>query len=157
MSASAESDFNASEDFFTLVVRCHIISAAMQYLEMESVSDVPVHRKLSDDLRIKDNDTRMDVLKSVVDEIVLLYVNLETSFCDDELGNEQKQDDKYQSYASDLLSMGLFCFEFVDSIKEGDGQRILRCWRYLLLIFKAAKRKNYSIEALNLLCQYHFF
>ena len=35
--------------------------------------------------------------------------------------------------------------------------RILRCWRYLLLIFKARKRKNYSIEAINLLSQYHFF
>lgn len=44
--------------------------------------------------------------------------------------------------------------EFCDSIREGDGHRILRCWRYLML---ATKRKNYSIEALNLLAQYHFF
>ena len=30
-------------------------------------------------------------------------------------------------------------------------------WRYLILIYKARKRKNYAIEGLNLLAQYHFF
>ncbi len=33
--------------------------------------------------------------------------------------------------------------------------RVLRCWRFLLLGFKASHRKNYSIEALTLLVQYH--
>ena len=28
-------------------------------------------------------------------------------------------------------------FEFYDVIKEGDGERILRCWKFLLLHFKA--------------------
>ena len=61
------------------------------------------------------------------------------------------------SYACEILSYGLMYLEFLDSIREGDGLCILRCWHYLLLIFKANMRKNYAIEALNLLSQYHFF
>ena len=31
--------------------------------------------------------------------------------------------------------------EFVDAVREGDGKRILRCWRYFLLLFKATGRR----------------
>ena len=46
--------------------------------------------------------------------------------------------------------------EFLDGICEGDGQRIIRCWRYFLLLFKAANCVNYSIEAFSLLVHYQF-
>ena len=46
--------------------------------------------------------------------------------------------------------------EYSDAIREGDGDRVLRCWRYLLAIFKSSGRKNYSIEALNMLYQYKY-
>ena len=32
--------------------------------------------------------------------------------------------------------------EFKDAIREGDGNRVLRVWKYFLLLFKAADRKN---------------
>ena len=34
--------------------------------------------------------------------------------------------------------------------------RIFRVWRYLLLIFRAAGRTNYALEAFNLLAQEKF-
>ena len=46
--------------------------------------------------------------------------------------------------------------DYADSIKEGDGNRVLRFWKYLLPIFKASGRKNYSIEAVHLLNQVEF-
>ena len=46
--------------------------------------------------------------------------------------------------------------EFIDGIREGDGYRILRCWRDFLPIFKATNRKNYSIEAFTFLVQHDF-
>lgn len=39
-------------------------------------------------------------------------------------------------------------------MREGDGTRILRCWRYLLPLFKAAGRKNYCLEALIMLYEH---
>ena len=65
--------------------------------------------------------------------------------------------DQVFMYASKVMSLGLFYMEYSDAIHEGDGFRVLTCWRYLLLLFKANQRKNYAIEALNLLAQYHYF
>ena len=59
-------------------------------------------------------------------------------------------------YGRNLLSIGLFYLEFSDAIKEGDGDRVLRCWHYLLPIFKGSCRKNYSVEVLIMLCQFHY-
>ena len=46
--------------------------------------------------------------------------------------------------------------EYADAIQESDGECVHRCWKYLLSIFKAAGRTNYSIEALTMLYQYQF-
>ena len=59
-------------------------------------------------------------------------------------------------YSKQLLGLGCFYMEFCDAIREGDGERVLRCWRYLLLIFKTSGRRNYGIEALRMLSQYEF-
>ena len=52
--------------------------------------------------------------------------------------------------------MGLLYMEFCDGIREGDGARIIRCWRYFLPMFKASGRTNYVVEAFNLLFQLHW-
>ena len=46
--------------------------------------------------------------------------------------------------------------ELADGIREGDWQRILRCWHFFLPLFKANNRTNYSIEAFTLLAQHDF-
>ena len=46
--------------------------------------------------------------------------------------------------------------EFKDAIKEGDGTRVLRCWKYFLLYFRATGHKNYCIEAFNFLALYYY-
>ena len=72
---------------------------------------------------------------------------------------KEKQDnqrDKVLAYAKELLSFGLLYKELVDAVREGDGARVLRWWRFMLLIFKATGRKNYSIEAFILLAQYQY-
>ena len=40
--------------------------------------------------------------------------------------------------------------------RKGDGERLLRCWRYLLPICKSADRRNFAIEVIKMLCQYEF-
>jgi hypothetical protein len=54
------------------------------------------------------------------------------------------------------VSLGLLYKEFEVSICAGGGPGIFRCWKYLLLVFKAAKRKNYSIESFTLLAEQKF-
>ena len=66
------------------------------------------------------------------------------------------QEDNIQAYAKEVMTLGLLYAEFSDGIREGDGIRVTRCWKFLMLIFKAAQRKNYSCEAFALLAQMNF-
>lgn len=154
--ADSEKDCNASDDFFVLVVECHIIAAAMKYFKMTKTKDMPSHELLREDLW---TDIRKDVLFSVTTEIVTKFVDLEPRGLQlsASKSNNEANENKVYVHACELLSHGLLYLEFSDSIREGDGVRILHYWRFLMLVFKEAKRKNYAIEALNILSQYHFF
>ena len=46
--------------------------------------------------------------------------------------------DSVHSYACEILSLGLLYAEFQDAIREGDGLRVLRCWRYFLRTFRTS-------------------
>lgn len=48
--------------------------------------------------------------------------------------------------ACETLSLSLLLNEFKDAIREGDGNRVIVVWKYVLLIFKATGHKNYAIE-----------
>ena len=49
-----------------------------------------------------------------------------------------QQDDMY-NYQCNFLEHGLLYMNFIDSISEGDEDRILLCWKFLLLHFYADK------------------
>ena len=59
-------------------------------------------------------------------------------------------------YTTELLTLALVWHNYHDSVKEGDGDRVMMLWKFLLVIFKKAKRKNYSKEAFILLMHYNF-
>ena len=61
------------------------------------------------------------------------------------------QQDGVLNYARELLTYCLLHAEFEDAIKEGDGPRVITCWKFFLLIFKAANRTKYALEAATLL------
>ena len=54
------------------------------------------------------------------------------------------------NYACSRLSFGLFIANFDDAVKEGDGERILCCWKFSLLIFKAFNHNKYALASLLL-------
>ena len=54
-----------------------------------------------------------------------------------------------------VLTLGFLIFNFKDAVREGGGYQIFLIWKYMLLLFRATKRKNYAIEAFTLLSQYH--
>ena len=45
-----------------------------------------------------------------------------------------------KSYAEEVISLRLLYMEYIDSIREGDGDQILNCWKFMLLIFKASNK-----------------
>ena len=55
------------------------------------------------------------------------------------------------NYACELLTYCLLHAEFNDAIHEGDGIRIITCWKFFLLHFRAAHRTKYALESATLM------
>lgn len=84
---------------------------------------------------------------TIAEKIVEKFVNID---------KEINHDDDIFLYSTELLTLCLIWLNYYDSIKEGDGDRVMLIWKFLLIIFKKTNRKNYSLEAFTQLINYHF-
>ena len=159
MVTDPKKDMNACEDFFELVVTGHVIACAMQLLGMSSVNEIPSSSVIEspEGSWMKDDSERKSILMEVATLIVEQNVDLSMTFSDSQSSDLAKRSaaDSVYSYSCEVLSLGLLFLEFKDAIRHGDGDRDFIVWKYFLLLFKASKRSNYSIEAFTLLSQYH--
>lgn len=151
-------NLSACEEFFLLVVEGHLISAALTLFGMETLEDKPSVKFFPTSSASLPPTERAQILRIACSQFVKSYVDMTfgKKKDGDSTGTGIEESDGVCSYACDVLNLGLFYMEFVDAVREGDGDRIIRCWRYLLLIFKSSGRKNYSVEAFTVLCQYSF-
>ena len=58
--------------------------------------------------------------------------------------------DGVNNYAHVLCHLASLVAEFYDGWREGDGPRMLRCWKILMLHFYANRNTKYAIESLRL-------
>ena len=65
----------------------------------------------------------------------------------------EEQDDDVLNYAGTRLNLGLLIRNAEDAVKEGDGNRIIRCWRFFLLYYKAYRHHKYAYAAFLLLAR----
>ena len=64
---------------------------------------------------------------------------------------QKKVPDGVFNYGSCILNDGLLLLELRDAVHEGDGSRVIRCWKYMLLHWRHAKHSKYCLEALHLM------
>ena len=155
----------------TTVVEGYIVAAAMEILSMRSVDSRPSKVYFPDGYETLDSLQKKKVLMLVCLSVVDRFVEIEPPaiFSSTQSGTPSDLEahilsptpsdgkpDLISAYSRNLLSLGLLFMEFNDGIREGDGERIIRCWRYFLPLFKLDKRTNYSVEAFILLAQYEF-
>ncbi len=148
-------NLDACEDFIVLVIEAHILSAAMTIFKMNRLDDRPsmmFSPDKSEDLTA-DQQTRL---------VLLAIAQFVDTFVDTNIPSASSApvvppQDGVHAHACGMLSSGLLLLEFKDAIWEGDGNRIIRCWRYMLLIYKATGCTNYATEALNTLLQLRYF
>ena len=146
----AKDSADACSDFLVTVIEAYVISAALNLFEMNTMEAHPAEDILSNCVIALSKEERKAELirlsKMIVDKYVCFSFNHQAAV--------NLTSDKVYIYASELLSIGLFYMEYTDAIREGDGLRVLRCWKYLLPIFKSSNRTNYSTEVLHFLYQY---
>ena len=129
----------------------------MQVFGMPSLDSTPSNTELFPEKAVElDSIQRRNVLLLAVKELLNRFVDLSFTMNQQSKPDKMVEHDHVQEYAKEVLSLGLLLMEFVDSIREGDGERIICCWRVFFPIFKATNRTNYSIEAFILLAQHDF-
>lgn len=125
-------NMKAAEDFLLVVLHSHIVAAAKAVLEGSETDDI---LSLSTTI-IVESYIKIILPSSLADKVS------STKCCD-----------RVNMYATEVITLGLLWHNFHDAIKEGDGECIIRMWKFNLLAYKSARRKNYSTEAINLLLQ----
>ena len=70
--------------------------------------------------------------------------------------NKRPSDDM-RSYQCSLLEYGMLQMNLHDAVSEGDGARVLRCWKYMLPYLRkdGASSRKYALEGLYLLFQFN--
>ena len=130
MKVHPEKNVNASEDYLHLILLGHVIAAAKILMTQRDFNNI------------------RDLAVAIVDT----YVSLPRT--DD--GIPEACPDGVQLYASEVLSLGLLWFGYHDATREGDSEKILNYWKFLLVLFKSTSHSNYAKEAVNLLLQYYY-
>ena len=57
----------------------------------------------------------------------------------------------WTTYASTVWNDGLLLFKLWDAVHEGDGPRLLCCWKLMMLYWRHAGHTKYALEAVHLL------
>ena len=149
--AKPKQNVHASEEFFETVVIGHIIAAALDYFKMDTIEDNPISTHFSHIELDKDKEFARELFHIALADMVSSYINL-TAF------NKMEDDDKDQvrAYAREVLSLGVLLLEFNDNVHEGDGERLMRVWKFFMLIFRSVGKTKYTLEGLILLIQANF-
>ena len=136
--------------FIQIVMKGHIIAATLKHFKMENCeSDLPATLTCE----LQSSEGRSAFHKHILNMLIGL-INLPIR-PGKETGDHGSCADGVFAYASEVLTLSLLNAEFEDAIKEGDGERVVRCWRFFLLIFKSSTRTKYSLEAVKLLVNTH--
>ena len=163
VSSDPDSNFNAAEDFFHLVGIAHVVAASLKYFGMDDVNSIPDESMLPSDVLFLPKEERKVAVHTAVLGFVREFFSLDLHVLEQEDGHEEEEDeedatnsDRTNGYAQGFLSFYWLYCEYEDAVKEGDGNRVLRCWKYFLQIFFVCGRTNYTLEAFRLLMQYYY-
>ena len=152
-----KNDVNACEDFLEIITSRLIVASALSTLRLSSTDDTPSTDVLfeAESLWMKPNTEKRECLMRLCRQVYNKFVSFQYNDPDSSPEVADINEGVCQ-YSVQLLRLGCFYLEYSDAIREGDGGRVLRCWKYLLPIFSAAGNRNYACEAANLLLQ-HFY
>lgn len=130
MPLDCSKNVKAAEDFLQIVLDAHIVAAAHAVFQTYGPQN----------------------LEQMSAAIVKYYANFDVP--DKKVPKESR--DRVMQYASEVITLGLIWMGYHDAICEGDGDRVMMYWKFLLVIFKVANCYNYSKEAVNLLVQLNY-
>lgn len=157
-----EKNMKAAEDFLLVILHAHAVCAAnmiSSFTDVQSLMDlsrmiVVNHTLLQQFSCHLSSEDKTESKTSAPKRVKRKPSQPNTSqpkTSEAETSKNEPECDLVNLYAMELLTLGLLWHGFHDAIKEGDGDRILRYWKFLLVMFKSSRNYNYAKDAVNLL------
>ena len=166
-------DSNACEDLLLKYSDAMVIAAYEEYVKEHGPN------LLQCDDESLNRATANKLVENIVDQYVLLntnltnqvykfkckkcgkeYVTKENLLKHQQICKESSQEipasDSVQAYSKNALMLTFLINYFIDARKYGDGERILKLYKYFLLYFKAFERTKYAFQSLHLLSQVNY-
>ena len=135
-------DIDAFQDFFLSVGKAYLCEAFLDFFGMNSINDKPtVHIPRPMQSRNEAND----YFNSVFGEFVDKYV-LQTDIATE---TQNKPQDRVFNYGLCIIEFAVLLMQMIDTVCEGDGERLLLNMKYFLLMFRA--KSTYSKYALEVM------
>ena len=142
-------DINACVDLIYTVMKGHILASACEVLKVTGLGDSPT---LPSGIKTAPKPQQLayicDIAQAIVDKCTLV----DTAFSGKREDTQETGDGMF-NYARVLCHFGSLVMEVKDAWSEGDGERMVRCWKLLMPHFKAAGHTKYALEALRLQIQ----
>ena len=148
ISNEVKKQVDATVDLLYTVVKGHWVACACLVLGISSV-DGPV--KFPRGIYKAEANIQREFVESIAKKVVEQLTLVDSSFIVP--GEMEDTEDTCYNYARVLCHYGSLVMEFRDAWAEGDGERVLRCWRLFLPHFKQAGRVKYSLASLNVQLQ----
>ena len=92
-------NFSACEDYLLLVVKCHILCAAMEYLNMDSLESTPTCDLIADDFWVcLKEDLQDGIANAIIDDTVDLSLKFRNN------PNADSSNDNIKQYGQEVIS-----------------------------------------------------
>ena len=148
LSNDPKKQVDATIDFVYTVVKGHWIACACEILGItDADGTINYPRGLLKEGLEKKREFVEGIARQVVDRLTLV----ESSFV--RPGELADSGDTRYNYARVLCHFGSLVMECRDAWAEGDGERVIRCWRLFLPHFQVAGHTKYSLAAFNVQLQ----
>ena len=138
-------NFNACSDFLNIILDAHITMAAATLLGCNTAEDITLHHLIPSGQVPNSKLEQLRHIEVLARRVVERFAVYSVDAC--HLEDGATAPDGVLNYACSLMNMGLLARNLQDASHEGDGNRIIRCWRFQFLHYKAEGHTNYALEA----------
>ncbi|XP_072019454.1 uncharacterized protein [Amphiura filiformis] len=146
--ASAKNAVNDNREFLKFITHGYVVLAAMQVLGIDEFEESPVGIPSQQDPVEVRQAYLQEISTAIVDRFVFPHGVLPSGSC----STDHQEDYKY-NYICAVMREGLLDIARLDAVREGDGERIIRHWRYDFVHFHAYNHPNYRLISFRMIAQ----
>lgn len=141
-------------DLLLTVVKGHILACCCRILGLDKLSHCPMELKNKiKQLKKAGTEERKMFIINLAEQVVKTCTVMESALI---FGKSEDSVAYVFNYAWVLCHFGSILMEFRDACSEGDGERVIKCWKMFMLHFYAnSSRSKYALESVKLLLQKH--